>query len=96
MNDLEKKTSEVADILKILAHPKRFLILCKLGEWPKTVSELEQYCTIGQSQLSQFLRKMKKEGILNSEKNGQYVSYSIQDPRIIELMNAMEKIFCRS
>ncbi len=95
MNDLEQKAIEVAHILKLLAHPKRFLILCKLREWPKTVSDLEKYCTIGQSQLSQFLGKMKDEGILDSEKNGQFVSYSIRDPRILEMVNAMQKIFCK-
>jgi ArsR family transcriptional regulator len=95
MKDLEKKATEVAHILKLLAHPKRFLILCKLREWPKTVGDLEKYCTIGQSQLSQFLGKMKDEGILDSEKNGQFVSYSIKDPRILEMVNAMQRIFCK-
>ena len=61
MENLEKKATEVAHILKLLAHPKRFLILCKLREGPKTVGDLEKYCTIGQSQLSQFLIKMRDE-----------------------------------
>ncbi len=95
MEDIQKKSEEVAHILKLIAHPKRFLILCKLREWPKTVGDLEKYCTIGQSQLSQFLGKMREEWILDSEKNGQFVSYSIRDPRIIDLMNSMQKIFCR-
>lgn len=95
MNTIEQKATEVAHLLKLLAHPKRFLILCKLREGPKTVGDLEKYCTIGQSQLSQFLSKMKDEGILESEKNGQFVSYSIHDPQIIELVNAMQKIFCK-
>lgn len=95
MEKLEQKAAEVAHILKLLAHPKRFLILCKLREWPKTVGDLEKYCTIGQSQLSQFLGKMKDEGILDSEKNGQFVSYSIRDPRILEMTHALQKIFCK-
>ncbi len=95
MNTIEQKATEVAHLLKLLAHPKRFLILCKLREGPKTVWDLEKYCTIGQSQLSQFLSKMKDEGILESEKNGQFVSYSIHDPQVIELVNAMQKIFCK-
>ena len=59
--NIEQKAIEVTDILKLLAHPKRFLILCKLREGPKTVGDLEKYCTIGQSQLSQFLIKMREE-----------------------------------
>jgi len=95
MKTLEQKSEEVAHLLKALAHPKRFLVLCKLREWPKTVWDLEEYCTIWQSQLSQFLGKMKDEGILASEKNWQFVLYSIADPRVLELMNHMQKIFCK-
>ncbi len=95
MDILKKKAIEVAEILKLLAHPKRFLILCKLREWPKTVGDLEEYCDIGQSQLSQFLIKMREEWILSSEKNGQFVSYSIADPRVTLLMNQIQSIFCK-
>lgn len=96
MLEIEKKVKEVSGILKLLAHPKRFLILCKLRDWPKTVGELEKNCTISQSQLSQFLWKMKDEWILDSEKNWQFVSYSIRDERVIKLVNSMQKIFCES
>ena len=92
---IEQKAEEVAHLLKLLAHPKRFLILCKLREWPKTVWDLEEYCSIGQSQLSQFLGKMKDEGILASEKNWQFVLYSIADTRVLELIKEMQKIFCQ-
>lgn len=95
MQSIDVRADEVAHILKLLAHPKRFLILCKLREWPKTVWDLEKYCSVSQSQLSQFLIKMRDEGILESEKQWQYVSYSIRDPRILELMNSMQKIFCK-
>ncbi len=93
--NIEQKAIEVTDILKLLAHPKRFLILCKLREGPKTVGDLEKYCTIGQSQLSQFLIKMREEWMLASEKSGQFVSYSIADPRVHELIDQIQKIFCK-
>lgn len=95
MKTIEQKAEEVAELLKLLSHPKRFLLLCKLREGPKTVWELEKNCIISQSQLSQFLSKMKEEGILHSQKSWQFVSYSIADTRILELMNEMQRIFCR-
>jgi ArsR family transcriptional regulator len=95
MKELENNAHHVAETLKILAHPKRLLILCKLTSWAKYVHELERDCTISQSQLSQFLAKMKEEGILASEKQGQFVSYSIADARIVELINHIQKIFCK-
>lgn len=94
MNELEENAEEVAKTLKLLAHPKRLLILCRLLTGPKYVNELEKECTISQSQLSQFLIKMKEEGILTSEKSGQFVSYSIADPMIAELITQIQKILC--
>ena len=94
MQDLEKNAKDIAKTLKLLAHPKRLLLLCRLLSWPKYVGELEKECTISQSQLSQFLAKMKNEWILMSEKNGQFVSYSIADPRIAELMKQVQKTLC--
>jgi hypothetical protein len=37
MKDIEKKAEEVSELLKALAHPKRFLLLCKLRDGAKTV-----------------------------------------------------------
>lgn len=61
MKELETKAAQVAEVLKLIGHPKRLLILCQLAESPKTVGQLEKACTISQSQLSQFLVKMKSE-----------------------------------
>ena len=68
MNDIEKKSEEVAELLKFLSHPKRFLLLCKLRDGPKTVGELEKSCKVSQSQLSQFLAAMREDGILHADK----------------------------
>ena len=95
MKTIEQKSEEVAELLKFLSHPKRFLLLCKLREWPKTVWELEKSCSVSQSQLSQFLAAMREDGILHAEKQWQFVSYSIADTRILELMNEMQRIFCK-
>jgi ArsR family transcriptional regulator, virulence genes transcriptional regulator len=95
MKDIEKKSEEVAELLKFLSHPKRFLLLCKLRDGAKTVWELEKSCNVSQSQLSQFLAAMREDGILHADKQGQFVSYSIADTRILELMNEMQRIFCK-
>ncbi len=95
MKDIEKKAEEVSELLKALAHPKRFLLLCKLRDGAKTVWELEKSCSISQSQLSQFLALMREDGILQAEKQWQFVLYSIRDSRILQLMNDMQKIFCQ-
>ena len=94
MNELEQKASEVAEILKLLAHPKRLLILCKLSEGEMSVGDLEKFCSISQSQLSQFLAKMRQEWLIESRKDGIFVYYRIQDGRISQMLKSLTTIYC--
>ena len=49
--------------------------------------------TISQSQISQYLWKMKLEWILESEKKWKEVFYKISNNKILELISAMKIIF---
>ncbi len=92
--DLETQAETVSKILKAISHPKRLIILCQLAEWPQTVGELERTCNISQSQLSQFLTKMRDEWILGSEKSGLYITYRISNPEILQLLSSLSTIYC--
>lgn len=94
IENMEVKSAEVAKILKTLGHPKRLLILCALADEEKVVSELEEVCGAGQSQVSQFLKRMENEGLLASRRDGNFVFYSIKDERIKALIQKLAEIFC--
>jgi DNA-binding transcriptional ArsR family regulator len=96
MNHLEVQSMKVAATLKLLAHPKRLLILCKLSEGEQSVSDLELACEISQSQLSQFLIKMKEDGLITSRKEGLFVFYAIQDTKISLLLQSLTEIYCNN
>ncbi|GEM_PF-2061622 len=85
----------VADILKTLSHPGRLMILCVLLDGEKSVSDLEELCGIGQSQVSQFLKRMQYEKIVNFRKDGKFVLYSIADDKISKLIDQFSQIFCQ-
>lgn len=88
---IKKSCSEICLILKALSHPQRLLILSYLLNGQKTVSELVQSTGISQSQISQFLIRMKFEGLVVSERNGKYQVYSIIDERLAHLMNTIQQ-----
>jgi DNA-binding transcriptional ArsR family regulator len=92
---LEHKALETARILKLLAHPKRLLLLCRLKHGERIVGDLEKECTISQSQLSQFLAKMREDGLVEARKDGQHVYYHITDERIVKLLNSLENTMCQ-
>lgn len=89
-----KKCDLVSGLLRSLSHPQRLMILSHLIQGPKTVSELQKLCDLQQSQLSQFLGRMRLEGLVSCERKGRFQYYSAADERIIKLMNAIQKIFC--
>ena len=48
-----------------MAHPQRLKILTYLCEGEKTVTQLQDYCNISQSNVSQFLNKMRSHKLVD-------------------------------
>jgi DNA-binding transcriptional ArsR family regulator len=91
---MKDKCDEAARLLKTLSHPERLKILCELVEGEKHVSELVAKLGLSQSATSQFLTRMKLEGLVCSRKQSQTVFYKISDPKVERLMMALQTIFC--
>jgi len=90
-----EKAKQIAELLKVLANENRLLIFCGLLESPMTVSELAKCVPkITQSALSQHLRILKAHGILDDQKSGQNVIYSIADHRVNEIFKVLQKYYC--
>jgi DNA-binding transcriptional ArsR family regulator len=83
-----------AQILKALAHPQRLEILCHLTDGEKSVGDLEQLCGASQSAVSQFLARMKAEGLVAARRDDRYVFYKIANPKIFQLIEALHRIYC--
>lgn len=94
ISDIAPKCDLISGYMKHLAHPKRLVLLCNLIGTKKTVNELSDIAEMGQSQTSQNLKRMELEGLLRSEKEGNFNYYMIQDHRIEELMKQIKIIFC--
>ena len=90
MNDLVTKLT--ADFFKTLAHPARIEILKILAPGERCVCELSAEMDIEQSNLSQHLGLLKKQGIIVSRKEGAKVMYRILYPDIFEVVALVEKI----
>jgi DNA-binding transcriptional ArsR family regulator len=80
--------------LKAIAHEVRLSVLCHLMDGPLCVHDLIERTGASQSNLSQHLSKMRMMGILNNEKKGQQVFYSIANPEFEQLLTALQVIYC--
>lgn len=93
MNEMIKRVSEISELMKSFSNKDKLAILCFLWNEEKNVSEIMTCTSISQSQISQYLWKMKLEWILDSEKKWKEVFYKISAPKILELISAMKIIF---
>lgn len=91
---MKSKCTDVASIMKAIAHPQRIMLMCYLCESEKNVGEIQSLCDISQSQLSQFLNRMQREKLLKVRKEGHFSYYSIADKNVVKLIQSMQKIFC--
>ena len=87
---------EAAEILKTLSHHLRLMSVCFIGGGEKTVQELETYLGTTQSNISQHLAKLRAAKILDTRKEGNLVFYRVGDARTLELVAALQDIFCAS
>lgn len=91
---LLRKCDEVSQVLKSLSHPVRLKVLCQVMEGEKSVGELTEFCGISQSAMSQFLNRMRADGIVESRREGTFVYYDIADPQLAKLLHAIKEIYC--
>ena len=92
--EMAKHADETADVLKSIANPNRLMILCALIEEEKTVSAINELVPLSQSALSQHLARLRAEKLVTTRKERQTVHYSINDPRIVDLMSHLYEIYC--
>ena len=82
-------------MLKLLANQSRLRILCSLVDSPKPVNELEEMVDISQSALSQHLAKLRLAKIVNTEKRGQSVYYSLASVEVNAILSTLYLIYCK-
>jgi len=95
MAELERKASQAASLLKLLANENRLLILCRLVKSREaSVNELAAAVGLSQSALSQHLAKMRDEGLVATRRDAQTIYYRIDNPDAARLLALLKDIYC--
>jgi ArsR family transcriptional regulator, virulence genes transcriptional regulator len=66
------------DIYSAFGNKVRTKLIFCLSKKPKNVTELIHSCTLSQSAVSQHLCKLKKSGIVKTQKEGKEIWYSLK------------------
>jgi ArsR family transcriptional regulator len=81
-----------ASICQAMADPKRILILYALSNGPKYVHELADMLDTPQPTVSRHLKTMRERKIVNAERDGTSVRYSLADGRVIDALDIMRGV----
>lgn len=94
IHNVERKTAEVAETLKSIAHPKRLLLLCHMVSGEQTVGELARRLDWRESSVSQALMGLRREGIVSGRRDGQHIHYTLARDDIRQLLNFLYLTYC--
>ncbi|MGZ9652995.1 ArsR/SmtB family transcription factor [Bacillus cereus] len=80
-----------ADILRMLGHPMRLMIVRELiSKGPLNVSKLQKLLHVPQSTMSQQLIKLKQFKMVSYVRKGNEIYYIVSDEKVIESMKRLE------
>jgi DNA-binding transcriptional ArsR family regulator len=92
---LAKQAGEAAQLLKLLGHEKRLLVLCFLAaRGEMTVGELVGVAKLSQSALSQHLAKLRADGLVEFRRASQTLFYRVVDARALRVLLVLKEIYC--
>lgn len=89
LSELKANAAVMATRLKILSHPERLLMLCRLDEGEASVSELIELVGLSQSAVSQHLAMLREEGIVGIRGEAQTRYYRLTDPVVREIIHSL-------
>ncbi|MCM2359564.1 MAG: metalloregulator ArsR/SmtB family transcription factor [Geobacteraceae bacterium] len=86
---MEKHLEEKALLLRTLGHPVRLKIVAGLAGGGSCVKEIWECLELPQAVVSQHLKVMKENGILEACRDGARVRYSLKDQQLAELVRVL-------
>ncbi len=89
---VEERLKAQATVLKALAHPTRLLLVEELARRPRCVCELRDAARLDISTVSKHLAILRNAGIVEDEKRGLKVFYSLKTPCVLNFFRCVESV----
>lgn len=89
LTQLKANAERMAARLKLMSHPERLLMLCRMDESEVSVTELVELSGLSQSSVSQHLAMLREEGVVTIRGEAQTRFYSLKDPLVRGIIHAL-------
>jgi DNA-binding transcriptional ArsR family regulator len=88
----QERLKAQAMVLKALAHPTRLLLVEELARKTRCVCELRDAAGLDISTVSKHLSLLRNAGIVEDEKRGLKVFYSLRTPCVLNFFKCVESV----
>ena len=92
---MDEITRLQAGVLKVLASPPRLDILHRLAGGPLEVGRLAEEVGLSQPNASQHLAVLRASGLVEADRHGREIRYSLTDPDVIVACGVMRSVLQR-
>ena len=92
LSELKANAAQMSGRLKIMSHPERLLMLCRLDEGEASVTELVRLTGLSQSAVSQHLALLRNDGVVAIRGEAQARYYRLIDPVVRAIIHSLCEI----
>ncbi|WP_374409721.1 ArsR/SmtB family transcription factor [Novosphingobium colocasiae] len=89
LSELKANASAMAARMKLMSHPERLLMLCRMDEGEVSVGELVSLSGLSQSSVSQHLSMLRDEDVVSIRGEAQMRYYALKDPVMRAIIHAL-------
>jgi DNA-binding transcriptional ArsR family regulator len=91
---MQSAVGQAGELLKSLANPHRLMILCQLIDGERSVGELAGLLDLRNSNVSQHLALLRREGLVEARREGQTIWYGISSAPAHKILETLFLLYC--
>ena len=91
---MKRAADKATEFLKILANPKRLMIVCRLSEGEASVTELAEFLDMRSSTVSQHLQILRLAQLVVTRRSAQTIYYALEHNASEDVIKVLYKNFC--
>jgi len=89
------QAEKAAQLLNAMSNPHRLRVLCELHAGELMVGDLQDRIGISQSNLSQQLARLRRDGLVSTRRESQKIFYTLASDEVVQLIHLLHEIFCK-
>jgi DNA-binding transcriptional ArsR family regulator len=92
--ELQDSAQRAANLMRSLANEKRLMLLCQLVDGEKSVGTLCKALGLAQTNASQQLALLRREGLVRTRRDGQTIYYSLAGEEGRRVIEVLYELYC--